>query len=193
MSKHSRGASRLVQWSADTTWKRLKRDLEMFPDGLKVLELCGGVGTAHVALQELLKDVASFSIVDHFDIDEALEPLLIASGLSSQNMHLGRHEGDILKQSPQDFPLHHLLVAGPPCPPWSSIGCRSSWADARSKPFYKVIDIISYHAQHGALLLFCPGKCRWRIIADKKLQGKADRRHRQSLTECLSWMVDRGT
>ena len=154
MSKHSRGASRLVQWSADTTWKRLKRDLEMFPDGLKVLELCGGVGTAHVALQELLKDVATFSIVDHFDVDEALEPLLIASGLSSQNMHLGRHEGDILKQSPRDFPVHHLLVAGPPCPPWSSIGCRSSWADARSKPFYKVIDIISYHAQHGALLFF---------------------------------------
>ena len=47
-----------------------------------------------------------------------------------------------------------MLVAGPPCPPWSSVGSRSSWADARSKPFDKVLDVIAYHAEHGALLLF---------------------------------------
>ena len=56
----------LGRWNADVTWSRLRRDLESFPDGLKVLELCGGMGTGHIALQELLKDVASFSIVDHF-------------------------------------------------------------------------------------------------------------------------------
>ena len=176
MSKHSRGAGsshhrpnkalrqaharlqpsddRSVHWSADATWKCLMHDLKGFPNGLKVLELCGGIGTAHIALQELLKNVATFSLVDHFDIDEALRPLLIASGLSPENIHLGRKEGDILKRSPQNFPQHHLLVAGPPCPPWSSVGSRSSWADARSKPFNKVLDVIAYHARHGALLLF---------------------------------------
>ena len=130
MSKHSRGArsshdhstepvqnahavpctsaNKLVRWSADTTWKRLKRDLEDFPDGLRVLELCGGIGTGHIALQELLKDIATFIVVDHFDIDEALRPLLIASGLPSQNIHLGRNEGDILKISP-GFPIAPLV------------------------------------------------------------------------------------
>ena len=143
-----------VHWRADTTWKSLRRDLRGFPDGLRVLELCGGIGTAHIALQELLKDIATFGLVGLFDIDAALRPLLVASGLSSVNVHLGRNEGDILKRSPQDFPQHHLLVAGPPCPPWSSVGSRSSWADARSKPFDKVLDVIAYHAEHGALLLF---------------------------------------
>ena len=153
-ARHRPSDDRSVHWSADATWKCLKRDLRGFPNGLRVLELCGGIGTAHIALQELLKDVATFSLIDHFDIDEALRPLLIATGLSPQNIHLGRKDGDILKRSPQDFPHHHLLVAGPPCPPWSSVGSRSSWADARSKPFDKVLDVIAYHAEHGALLLF---------------------------------------
>ena len=141
-------------WDADATWKRLRHDLERFPAGLQVLELCGGVGTGHIALHKLLKDVAAFNVVGHYDIDEALQPLLTASGLPLQNIHLGRKKGDILKQSPQDFPLHHLLVAGPPCPPWSSIGSRSSWEDTRSQAFDKVMEIIAYHAEHGNLLLF---------------------------------------
>ena len=141
-------------WDADGTWKRLRHDLERFPAGLQVLELCGGVGTGHIALRTLLKDVAAFDVVGHYDIDEALQPLLTASGLPTQNIHLGKKKGDILKRSPQDFPLHHLLVAGPPCPPWSSIGSRSSWEDTRSQAFDKVMEIIAYHAEHGNLLLF---------------------------------------
>ena len=141
-------------WDADGTWKRLRHDLGRFPDGLQVLELCGGVGTGHIALHELLKGVAAFNVVGHFDIDEALQPLLTASGLPLQNTHLGKKECDILKRSPQDFPLHHLLVAGPPCPPWSSIGSRSPWEDTRSQAFDKVMEVIAYHAEHGDLLRF---------------------------------------
>ena len=82
-------------WNADGTWKRLRQDLKGFPDGLRVLEVCGGVGTGHIALHELLKGVAVFNVVGHFDIDAALRPVLTASGLPLQNIHLGKNEGDI--------------------------------------------------------------------------------------------------
>ena len=141
-------------WETDGTWRRIRHDLGGFPDGLQVLELCGGVGTGHIALRALLKGVQAFNVVGHFDIDEALQPLLAASGLPLQNIHLGKKEGDILKRLPRDFPLHHLLVAGPPCPPWSSVGSRSSWQDTRSQAFDKVMEVIAYHAEHGDLLLF---------------------------------------
>ena len=41
--------------------------------------------------------------------------------------------------------------------------------------------------------VICPRKRRGRVITDKRLQGKANRRYRQALTGCVSWMVDRGT
>ena len=214
MSRHSRGAGRphhrptkalrqaharlrpssddiSVHWSTDATWKCLKRDLTGFPNGLRVLELCGGIGTAHIALQELLKNVATFSLVDHFDIDEALRPLLIASGLSPENIHLGRKEGDILKRSPQNFPQHHLLVAGPPCPPWSSVGSRSSWADARSKPFNKVLDVIAYHARHGALLLFVLENVVGVLSSTKDRQNKPiDIIVKRLRNACPGWSIE---
>ena len=58
-------ANEFGHWNTDVTWNRLRRDVEGFPDGLKLLELCGGTGTAHIALQELLKDIATFIVVDH--------------------------------------------------------------------------------------------------------------------------------
>ena len=187
----ARSFDTLHHWRDDATWHRLKHDLEGFPDGLRVLELCGGIGTGHVALQELLSDNATFSIVDHFDTDEALRPLLVASGLSSEYIHLGRTEGDIMTRTPHDFALHHVLVAGPPCPPWSSIGSRSSWEDARSKPFDKVLEVIAYHAEHGGLLLFVLENVLGVLLPTKKSKSRPIdfivKRLRES---CPGWSIE---
>ena len=72
-------------WNMDRTWMRLKQDLKDFPSGMKVLEVCCGLGSGHVALEDLFDHCAStFSYVGHYDLDAALRPLLLASGLSDE-------------------------------------------------------------------------------------------------------------
>ena len=178
-------------WNTDETWQHLKRELAGFPHGLKVLELCGGMGTGHIALQELLGDVATFGIVGHFDIDETLRPVLVASGLPSRMIHLGKNDGDILKKSPKDIPLHHLMIAGPPCPPWSSLGARSSWTDARSQAFYKVMEIIAYQAAHGNLLLFIVENVVGMLYSTKACKERPiDTVVKQLRETCPGWSIE---
>ena len=57
------------------------------------------------------------------------------------NIHLGQR-GDILNTPMSDFPDANVLVAGPPCPPWSALGKRAIHEDARAHPFDQVINIM---------------------------------------------------
>jgi site-specific DNA-cytosine methylase len=41
------------------------------------------------------------------------------------------------------IPLAHVIVAGPPCPPWSPLGSGVSFNDPRADVFNAVIEIIS--------------------------------------------------
>lgn len=74
-------------------------------------------------------------------------------GMVDPVLHLGATHGDILK-----VPLHKLqkrcdfLVAGPPCPPWSSQGVRHSLEDARADVFLKILEWVYYLAYFGGLI-----------------------------------------
>ena len=74
-------------------------------------------------------------------------------GMKDPVLHLGAKLGDILK-----VPLSQLhtrcdfLVAGPPCPPWSSQGVRHSLGDARAEVFLKILEWVYYLAHYGGLI-----------------------------------------
>ena len=122
---------------------------------LKVLELCSGVGTACFSAKRLLGRDRVES-VGLYDSDAQLRPLLIQlhGEADSDQWHLGPVKGNILGKPPDSFPNCHLLVAGPPCPPWSAKGSRGSFHDARSHVMWSVIDVIVRKASQTALIMF---------------------------------------
>ena len=54
-----------------------------------------------------------------------------------------------------EFPSAEILVAGPPCPPFSSLGVRQGLLDRRAGVFWKVVDVIS----ELAVRKDCPLRC----------------------------------
>ena len=50
------------------------------------------------------------------------------------SIHSGDAQGDITCVKAQDVPDAEGLIAGPPCPPWSSSGKGLSWKDDRAQP-----------------------------------------------------------
>ncbi len=93
--------------------------------------------------------------VGAYDTDRALLPVLKrVHGEAARTLHVGT-EGDILKKKVTDFPPANVIVAGPPDPPWSSMGARGSFDDPRHHVCFKVIDVIAHQAvQKKSLLLF---------------------------------------
>jgi len=69
-------------------------------------------------------------------------------------VYCGPIVGDILHKNIKELPLVQIIIAGPPCPPWSSKGARRSWEDNRSVPFWRTLEIIVHQAHSGILLFF---------------------------------------
>lgn len=69
------------------------------------------------------------------DLDTAL-------GSSNSDCHWFGREGDLLQRPLKDFPSVDLLIAGPPCPPWSRMGRRAGREDPRARVFWRVIDLV---------------------------------------------------
>jgi len=73
--------------------------------------------------------------------------------LADIHLHLGKLQGDLMRvglkqlETPVD-----ILVAGPPCPPWSSIGSRKCNNDIRAQVFWRVLIWAFYLAHCGGLL-----------------------------------------
>ena len=67
---------------------------------------------------------------------------------------MGMPRGNILDRPVSAFPDAHLLVAGPPCPPWSGKGRRASFEDPRAAVFWRVVDIAIEKANRPRLLMF---------------------------------------
>ena len=98
-----------------------------FPSGLKVIELCAGCGSGVEGFNDLLALAeATVECVGHWDIDPVLERIARAVGLPASVLHLGPKKGDILSVDDSAFPDAHCLVAGPPCPPWSTKGVKGA-------------------------------------------------------------------
>ncbi len=105
---------------------------------LRVAEPCCGVGCATEALHKMGINTCPGPA---WDVQDCLrEPLQLLYG-SLESVKLGE-EGDILQVDPATLPPCDGLVAGPPCPPWSSTGNLAGQDDARAQVFWKVLDMV---------------------------------------------------
>ena len=127
-------------WTQDPVWQEHMADLADFPNRVSVLELCAGTGAATIALQ-LLLGPSKVRLAGAWDADPDLQGIYEAVHPDGSNIRLGER-GDILKTELSEFPDASILVAGPPCPPFSSCGNRKRFADERTRPFERCIDVI---------------------------------------------------
>lgn len=133
-------------WTRDRVWQCHIQYLQHFPPGITVLELCAGAGTASIALKLLLGE-AKVRLVGAWDLDPELQDILTFVHGPGAPLHLGAQAGNILTSRLQDFPSAHILVAGPPCPPFSACGKQLRLEDRRAKPFERCMSVISELSQ----------------------------------------------
>ena len=131
------------QWASDSVWRSHVTALASFPSRISILELCAGTGAASLAAQ-LLLGPDKVHLAGAWDLDPALKGIydVIHGAAAAPNIHLGQPAGDILATSIHTFPNANVLVAGPPCPPFSSCGKRLAMDDPRARPFERCIEVI---------------------------------------------------
>ena len=157
-------------WQQDPVWRDHVRVLQRLPSGMRVLELCGGLSSACLALQAVLGD-GKFELAGYYDIDEELRPAIVAIHGSSAAVHLGPVRGDILQANIADFADSEMIVTGPPCPPFSDLGVKAEFSDPRAAVFWRVLDVIIDQGQRGCLMIFVVENVKGML---KKRQGAAE-------------------
>ena len=70
-----------------------------------------------------------------------------------------RLQEDCTQQDARQRPAVDLYVAGPPCQPWSSIGCRRGLDDIRGTVFYHVLNFVRLRRPRAALIENVRGLC----------------------------------
>lgn len=88
-----------------------------------------------------------------YDLREHLRPALLrlyGEGAAGR-LHLGSAAGNILELDPSKMAPVDGIIAGPPCPPWSSIGLRQGQDDGRAAVFNHVVEMIIELGRRGAL------------------------------------------
>lgn len=132
----------LPPWTNDSVWRDTVASLVNFPPGVSVMELCAGAGTASIALKLLLGQDKAV-LAGAWDISQDLAPIFTTvHGNLDKKVNLGSMRGDILTTSLASFPCANIVVAGPPCPPFSSCGRRLAMQDSRALPFERCIEVI---------------------------------------------------
>ncbi|MCP4244981.1 MAG: DNA cytosine methyltransferase, partial [bacterium] len=128
-------------WAGASVWQEHVAACAAFPAGLALLELCGGASTAQCVLDLLLGEGRAQCVGCY---DSAAE-----CGPVARRVHRGAAgavrvgaRGDILRIPPDRFPSANVVVSGPPCPPWSSMGSRRSLQDERASVFLAVVNVI---------------------------------------------------
>ena len=129
-------------WVQDSIWQRYIRGLHYLSIAPSILEVCAGAGTASIALK-LLLGPDKMRVAGAWDTDPELSGIHdVINGEDAHTVHLGQQAGDILTTELTTFPSANILVAGPPCPPFSSCGKRMALEDSRSQPFKRCVDIL---------------------------------------------------
>jgi site-specific DNA-cytosine methylase len=186
------------RWADDPVWKHLQESCRPFVGPLKILELCGGLGTAVIASRALL-GCAAVESVGYYDVDPQLERVVrfiqnstgshSASAITS-HLKCGP-SGNILLTQPQDFPDAHAIIGGPPCPPWSGLGNRELFFDPRSSVFKRAIDIVKEKAS-GTMLLFFVLENVASIThqLNGSLESPADAIINDLISSCSGWSIE---
>ena len=134
-------------------WAHLIPNLPLLQRKLRVALPCIGLsgiseGMWHVGWKGM-------EIIHAYDIDTELIPAMLARhdpeivqrfniGPSGNLLHL-----DITKMEDVD-----MIIAGPPCPPFSSIGSKKGWNDERSRVFSVVHNMLKDQYQRKSLKAF---------------------------------------
>jgi C-5 cytosine-specific DNA methylase len=102
---------------------------------------CLGMDALSAGLREIHWD--GFEIAYAYDIDESLIPTLLHMHGPDANLHIGRRTSYVLASNEEEWSRVDWVIAGPPCPPLSSIGAnRAPEDDPREAVFRKVTKII---------------------------------------------------
>ena len=143
--------SQFGNWFRDPVFTEMRQLLESLRVPFSLMELFGGLSTGHIAIAALgcLPDLKLYC-----DINPDLIHWISQLHTIASEIHCGAISGDILLKDVKSLPRVMIIIAGPPCPPWSSKGARKSWEDSRSVPFWRTLDIIVDQARSGSLLIF---------------------------------------
>ena len=102
---------------------------------------CLGMDALTAGLREIQWN--GFEIAYAWDIDESLIPVLLHMHGPHPNLYVGHRRGDLLACKEDELSRVDFIIAGPPCPPFSSIGLKTAPEnDPREAVFQKVTDII---------------------------------------------------
>ncbi|OLP81749.1 Modification methylase SPRI [Symbiodinium microadriaticum] len=117
---------------------------------------CAGFEAPYFALREL--GVQHFEHV--FSIDVGSHAAKFCKNLNhAKKTWLGQQEGDLMTLDFTQVPSVDILVAGPPCQPFSMMGRRDGIRDPRAGVFWRTIDLIAELARR-------PGEEALRQIQD---------------------------
>ena len=109
---------------------------------LRVLLPCAGWDAPSQALRALR---VPHQVVGAWDTSHSAAQILkrLHIGAAARHLHLGK-SGDVLGVQLRDLPDAECLISGPPCPPFSRIGCGSAWKDPRAKVMLRITKWIRY-------------------------------------------------
>ena len=140
------------KWFTDRTFASMRKSLEpLRGTSLTLMELFGGLSTGFIALAALgMHPVLRI----YCDINDDLLHWVSQLHSNPGSVHCGPRAGNILLKCIESLPRVMVIIAGPPCPPWSSKGARKSWEDSRSVPFWRTLHIVVEQARSGTLLFF---------------------------------------
>jgi hypothetical protein len=98
-------------------------DSHMLQNGLKVMELPAGLMTGVRALKNLGLPVIVLHSLDLLGYlgNQCMQAF---SPADRRHMHFGKSRGDILQLEPQNMEIAHLLLSGPSCQPFSTLGVQ---------------------------------------------------------------------
>ena len=135
----------------------------------RVSSPCVGINSQQRAASELGMD--NFKCKSVYDVCSDLrKPLQVLCGDSP--LHLGPIAGDVTQVSLDELEDSEIFVAGPPCPPYSSIGVGGEETDVRSDVFYVVESWILELASRGCLRGFVLENVRG-ILTKRKGKGES--------------------
>lgn len=137
------------QGSASDNWVSDLPQDQAFKAPWRVILPCAGFGSPERALQSMRWNC---QIVGVWENDEAASTVLRHfHGKRQAYLHVGKQHGDVLKVNLDGLPAADMLVAGPPCPPFSKMGHNDGepWRDDRARVFLRITEWIVSLSRRG--------------------------------------------
>ena len=117
---------------------------------LKVALPCVGLGNCCMVFKAMDVECSAHNVYDLCDSYRNYLHFMYPQA----TLHLGREDGDLMAVplANLDLPIDVMMV-GPPCPPWASIGQRQAEADMRAHVFHRMLQWSVHFIKSGGLLV----------------------------------------